>query len=124
MPGFGVMALSQLFVQPARRSRAQTKAPGGETATLRALVDVGESIVSSVHVIYSSVRLYLCVTMEVKPDALAAQAERDRRTAGHCLYFITNGAKTQDVFAIFPYFLYLQFLYKSFLFSHLLQMDF
>ena len=50
-------------------------------ATLRALVDVGESVVSNVHVIYSSVRLYLCVTMEVKPDALAAQAERDRRTA-------------------------------------------
>ena len=81
MPGFGVMALSQLFAQPVRRSRVQTKAPGGETATLRALVDVGESIVSSVHVIYSSVRLYLCVTMEVKPEALSAQAEADRRTA-------------------------------------------
>ena len=81
MLSFGVTALSQLFAQPVRRSRAQTKGTGSETATLRALVDVGESVVSNVHAIYSSVRLYLCVTMEVKPEALAAQAELDRRTA-------------------------------------------
>ena len=81
MPGFGTTALSQLFAQPVRRRRAQTRAPGAETATLHALVDVGESVVSNVHVIYSAVRLYLCVTMEVKPQALAAQAARDRRTA-------------------------------------------
>lgn len=73
--------LSHLMGQPRRRSPAQKRSPGGETATLRALDDVGESVVSSVHVIYASVRLYLCVTMEVKPDALAAQLERDRRTA-------------------------------------------
>lgn len=81
MLGFGLTAFSQLFAQPARRTSAQRRTPGSETATLRALVDVGESVVSNVHVIYSSVRLYLCVTMEVKPEALAAQAERDRRTA-------------------------------------------
>ena len=81
MFSFGAAAFSQLFSQPAKRGRAQAKATGSETATLRALVDVGESVVSNVHVIYSRVRLYLCVTMEVKPEALAAQAEADRRTA-------------------------------------------
>ena len=81
MLGFGLAAFSQLFAQPARRGGAQRRTPGSETATLRALVDVGESVISNVHVIYSPVRLYLCVTMEVKPEALAAQAERDRRTA-------------------------------------------
>ena len=81
MLGFGLTAFSQLFAQPARHTSAQRRTPGSETATLRALVDVGESVVSNVHVIYSSVRLYLCVTMEVKPEALAAQAEADRRTA-------------------------------------------
>lgn len=51
------------------------------TATFRALTDVGESIVSGVYAIYSPVRLYLCVTMTPKPDALAAQREADRRQA-------------------------------------------
>lgn len=81
MFGLGEDGFSRIFAQPSRRGRAQTKASGGETATLRALVDVGESVVSNVHVIYSPVRLYLSVTMEVKPDALSAQAARDRRTA-------------------------------------------
>lgn len=54
---------------------------GSSTVTMRALVDVGESIAHSVHVIYSPVRLYLCVAMEVKPDALAAQQEADRKMA-------------------------------------------
>ena len=51
------------------------------TMTMRALVDVGESIAHSVHVIYSSVRLYLCVAMEVKPEALAAQQAADKKMA-------------------------------------------
>lgn len=51
------------------------------TMTMRALIDVGESIAHSVHVIYSPVRLYLCVAMEVKPDALAAQQAADRKMA-------------------------------------------
>jgi len=51
------------------------------TATMKALVDLGESIAYSVHVIYSPVRLYLCVAMEVKPEALAKQQEADRKTA-------------------------------------------
>lgn len=61
---------------PAPRRRAPST-----TATFRALVDVGESIVSGVHAIYSPVRLYLCVTMTPKPEALAAQREADRRQA-------------------------------------------
>ena len=51
------------------------------TMTMRALVDVGESIAYSVHAIYSSVRLYLCVAMEVKPEALAAQQAADKKMA-------------------------------------------
>ena len=54
---------------------------GSSTVTMRALVDVGESIAHSVHVIYSPIRLYLCVAMEVKPDALAAQQAADKKTA-------------------------------------------
>lgn len=54
------------------------------TATLRALSDLGESIASGVHAIYSPVRLYLCVSMQPKPDALSRQQEADRKTAaGH-----------------------------------------
>lgn len=59
--------------------------PGGSrdsaTMTMRALTDVGESIVHSVHVIYSPTRLYLCVAMEVKPEALAAQRAADKKMA-------------------------------------------
>ena len=51
------------------------------TVTMRALVDVGESIAHSVHAIYSPIRLYLCVAMEVKPDALARQQAADKKTA-------------------------------------------
>lgn len=51
------------------------------TVTMRALIDVGESIAHSVHVIYSPVRLYLCVAMEVKPEALAAQQAADKKMA-------------------------------------------
>ena len=71
------------------RSRTHTENPiaiprrraPSNTGTFRALVDVGESIVSGVYAIYSPVRLYLCVTMTPKPDALAAQREADRRQA-------------------------------------------
>ena len=52
-----------------------------QTATMRALVDVGESIVCSVHVIYSAARLYLCVAMEVKPEALERQQAADKKAA-------------------------------------------
>ena len=51
---------------------------------MRALCDLGESIATNVHAIYTPTRLYLCVTMEPKPDALDAQLAADRRlAAGH-----------------------------------------
>lgn len=60
---------------PRRRALPNT------TTSLRALTDLGESIAASVHVIEASQRLYLCVAMTPKPDALAMQMERDRRMA-------------------------------------------
>ncbi len=64
-----------------RRSHEPGANRDSATMTMRALVDVGESIAHSVHAIYSPIRLYLCVAMEVKPDALARQQEADRKTA-------------------------------------------
>lgn len=64
-----------------RRDTMQRKTPDSTTMTMRALSDLGDSVASSVHVIASPTRLYLCVTMEVKPDALRAQIEADRRAA-------------------------------------------
>ena len=67
-----------------QRARPERKAPLSTTATMRALCDLGESIATNVHAIYTSTRLYLCVTMEPKPDALQAQLAADRRlAAGH-----------------------------------------
>ncbi|MBP3656816.1 MAG: hypothetical protein J6K32_09000 [Clostridia bacterium] len=51
------------------------------TQTIRALCDLGESICSGVHVIYSPLRMYLCVSMEPKPEALQAQRLADKRAA-------------------------------------------
>lgn len=70
-----------LFKTNERRRAPKRDVPGNATATMRALSDLGESIASSVHIIYSQVTLYLCVTMEPKPDALRAQMEKDRKTA-------------------------------------------
>lgn len=67
--------------KPEKQETEKRPVPGSKTATLRALTDLGESVASGVHVIYSSVRLYLCVAMEPKPDALCAQKEQDRHTA-------------------------------------------
>lgn len=67
------------------RENLQRHTPGANrdssTVTMRALIDVGESIAHSVHVIYSPIRLYLCVAMEVKPEALAAQQAADKKMA-------------------------------------------
>lgn len=57
------------------------KTPGSSTMTMRALSDLGDSIATSTHVIYGTVRLYLCVTMEPKPEALRAQMEADKRAS-------------------------------------------
>lgn len=79
-------AISRLQGFLAGGERPEERAPRRRTAdsrtmTLRALSDLGESIASGVHVIASATRLYLCVTMEPKPDALQAQMEADRHTA-------------------------------------------
>ena len=61
---------------PPRRSAASNT-----TTSMRALTDLGDSIVASVHVIEATTHLYLCVSMEPKPEALAAQIARDRKMA-------------------------------------------
>lgn len=77
-----VMGMKKLFELGDRRPSApRREIPGNKTATMRALSDLGESIASGVHAIYSPVRLYLCVAMEPKPDALRAQIDADRRAA-------------------------------------------
>lgn len=76
--------LQQFFGRDRKKNEEpprHTRTADSTTRTMRALCDVGESIVSNVHVIESPTRLYLCVSMEVKPDALAAQMEKDRKTA-------------------------------------------
>ncbi len=77
-----VTGMKKVFeLEDERRGAPKRERPKSMTATLRALTDLGESIASGVHAIYSPVRLYLCVTMEPKPDALRAQMEADRRAA-------------------------------------------
>lgn len=51
------------------------------TARRSETADLGESVATGVHAIYGPVRLYLCVSMEPKAEALAAQREADRRQA-------------------------------------------
>ena len=71
--------------EPEKKEPPRRSAPGNTTTSMRALTDLGESIVASVHVIEATTHLYLCVSMEPKPDALAAQMERDRKqAAGMC----------------------------------------
>ena len=60
---------------------AKRNTPASTTATMRALTDLGESIASNVHAIYTQTRLFLCVTMEPKPEALDAQAAADKKLA-------------------------------------------
>lgn len=67
--------------EPERKEPPRRRAASNTTTSMRALTDLGESIAASVHVIEASARLYLCVAMEPKPDALAAQMEKDRRMA-------------------------------------------
>lgn len=62
-----------------------------------ALSDLGESIASGVHVIYSPVRLYLCVSMQPKPEALHAQKEADIRMPPACLMWMSCGALPQSM---------------------------
>lgn len=74
--------IEKLLGQPPQKQEPpRRRAAPNTTTSMRALTDLGESIAASVHVIEASRRLYLCVAMEPKPDALAAQMEKDRRMA-------------------------------------------
>ena len=70
-----------LFKEPEKKQPPRRSAPSNTTTSMRALTDLGESIAASVHVIEATTHLYLCVAMEPKPEALAAQLARDRKMA-------------------------------------------
>ena len=64
-----------------RKGPPRRSAPCNTTPSMRALTVLGDSIAASVHVIEATTHLYLCVSMEPKPDALAAQVAKDRKMA-------------------------------------------
>ena len=66
--------LEKLFPKaPVAQEPKRKRVSPNTTTTMRALTDLGDSIAASVHVIEAPAHLYLCVAMEPKPDALAAQ---------------------------------------------------
>ena len=67
--------------EPEKKEPERRRAPSNTTTSMRALTDLGDSIAASVHVIEASSHLYLCVAMEPKPDALAAQMLKDKKRA-------------------------------------------
>ena len=67
MLSFAALSINRFFTTAPKLER---ETPGNRTATLRALSDLGESVASSVHAIYAQSRLYLCVAMQPKPEAL------------------------------------------------------
>ena len=76
MLSFAALSINRFFT-PAPTVKRET--PGSRTETLRALSDLGESIASGVHAIYAQSRLYLCVAMQPKPEALSAQKLADKK---------------------------------------------
>ena len=70
-----------LAKEPEKQAGERRRAPSNTTTSMRALTDLGDSIAASVHVIEASSHLYLCVAMEPKPDALAAQMQKDKKQA-------------------------------------------
>ena len=81
MLSFAALSINRFFTTAPKPER---ETPGNRTATLRALSDLGESVASSVHAIYAQSRLYLCVAMQPKPEALHAQRLADKKAAaGH-----------------------------------------
>ena len=79
MMGRGMMG--RLFAPTADRSAPRRPVFLTTTARRSETADLGESMATGVHAIYGPVRLYLCVSMEPKAEALAAQREADRRQA-------------------------------------------
>ena len=81
MLSFAALSINRFFTTAPKLER---ETPGNRTATLLALSDLGESVASSVHAIYAQSRLYLCVAMQPKPEALHAQRLADKKAAaGH-----------------------------------------
>jgi len=70
-----------LVKEPEKKAPPRRSAPSNTTTSMRALTDLGDSIAASVHVIEATTHLYLCVAMEPKPEALAAQIAKDRKMA-------------------------------------------
>ena len=74
--------IEKLLGQPPQKQEPpRRRAAPNTTTSMRALTDLGESIAASVHVIEATSHLYLCVAMEPKPDALAAQMQKDKKQA-------------------------------------------
>ena len=74
--------LEKLFAKgPEKKETERRRAPSNTTTSMRALTDLGDSIAASVHVIEGPSHLYLCVAMEPKLDALAAQMQWDKKQA-------------------------------------------
>lgn len=73
-------AVPRLFDKP-RSAPAPRRPFPVETVRLSERSDLGECVATGVHAIYAQVRIYICVTMEPKADALAAQREADRKQA-------------------------------------------
>ena len=76
-------AIPRLFDRP-RAAAPQRRSTPALTIRLQETCDLGESVATGVHAIYAAARIYLCVTMEPKPDALARQHAADKKlAAGH-----------------------------------------
>ena len=86
MLSFAALSINRFFTTAPKLER---ETPGNRTATLRALSDLGESVASSVHAIYAQSRLYLCVAMQPKPEALHAQRLADKK-AGILMWMKTG----------------------------------
>ena len=89
MLSFAALSINRFFTTAPKLER---ETPGNRTATLRALSDLGESVASSVHAIYAQSRLYLCVAMQPKPEALHAQRLADKKAAAGHLMWMKTGA--------------------------------
>ena len=93
MLSFAALSINRFFT-PAPKVKRET--PGSRTETLRALSDLGESIASGVHAIYAQSRLYLCVAMQPKPEALSAQKLADKRLPPAISTWMKTGARRKS----------------------------
>lgn len=75
------LAMPRLFDFDRRREAPKRPAQRATTSRHSEAADLGDSVATGVHAIYGPVRLYLCVTMEPKPEALAAQRAADKKLA-------------------------------------------